>query len=289
MVKTSLMSTLEGISKSFSGRLSVSANNLTTGEQLGMREAEVFPSISTIKLGIMAEMFYRIEAGDLALADKVTIKESDLRGGTGVFREFKTPVEVTLEDVCMMMIVVSDNTCTWLLNDILGKQNINDRMRSLGLQEYSLNSDLGPDMFEEFKQPGKGIEAYSECSARDFTRLISLIANGELVSPAASDRMLDMMGRCQHIEWLGRYLPLSPYSEELGVSPKVKLHNKLGAGLGARCDAGLITTPSTRYVITVMTADSTDPSRLLCSHEGSRTIGRVSEAVFNDWAEYLIS
>ena len=283
MTASTLVTKIEEIAREFSGRLSVSAHNLTTGDRLDYREAEVFPALSTIKLGIMAELFYRVEDGQLSLSDKVVVKASDLRGGTGVFREFDTPFEVTVKDVCMMMIVVSDNTCTWLLGDMLGIASVNERMRSQGLKEYSLNSDLGPNMFEEFRQGGKGVEAYSECSARDFTKLVSLIASGQLVSESASAQMLDMMGRCQHVEWLGRYLPLNPYAAELAIAPEARLYYKLGAGLDARCDAGLITTPNASYAITVMTADSDDPSRIICSHEGSRTIGRVSAQVFEAW------
>ena len=276
-----LRSEVEAIAGGFSGRVSVSANNLTTGERLDIREAEAFPALSAIKLGIMAELFFQVAAGGLALTDKVTVSQSDLRGGTGVFREFDTPFEITVKDVCMMMIVVSDNTCTRLLSDMLGKDRINGRMRSLGMNEYSLNSDLGPDTFDEMQ--GKDIDAYSECSARDFTNLVTRIAKGELVSESASAQMLDIMGRCQHIEWLGRYLPLNQFPAEAGVTPTIKLYNKLGAYLHGRCDTGLIATPDVRYVITVMTADSSDPSLLLSPHEGSRMIGRISRAVFDAW------
>ena len=276
-----LRSEVEAIAASFSGRVSVSANNLTTGERLDIREAEVFPALSAIKLGIMAELFFQVAEGGLALTDKVVVRHSDLRGGTGVFREFDTPFEITVKDVCMMMIVVSDNTCTWLLSDMLGKDRINGRMRSLDMNEYSLNSDLGPDTFDEMQ--GKDIDAYSECSARDFTNLVTRIAKGELVSESASEQMLDIMGRCQHIEWLGRYLPLNQFPAEAGITPSIKLYNKLGAYLHGRCDTGLIATSDARYVITVMTADSSDPSLLLSPHEGSRMIGRISRAIFDAW------
>lgn len=281
VVTADLRSEVGKIAAEFTGRVSVSANNLTTGERLDIRESEVFPALSAIKLGIMAELFYRVDAGDIALTDKVTIKKSDLRLGTGVVREFETPFEITVKDVCMMMIVVSDNTCTWLLSDMAGKDNINARMRSLGLHEYSLNSDLGADTFDEMA--GKDIDAYSVCSSRDFTNLVTRIATGELVSESASAQMLDIMGRCQHIEWLGRYLPLNQFPTEMGVTPTYKLHNKLGAYLHGRCDTGLITGPDARYVITVMTADTTDPTLMLCEHEGSRMIGRISKAIFDAW------
>ena len=281
MAGAALRDAVDQVIGEFSGRVSVSANNLTTGERLDIREAEVFPSLSAIKLGIMAELFFRIDAGDLSLSDKVTVNRSDLRGGTGVFREFDTPFEITVKDVCTMMVVVSDNTCTWLLSDMLGIDRINGRMRLLGLSEYSLNSDLGPETFDRLA--GKDIGAYSECSARDFTSLVTRFATGDLVSESASAQILDIMGRCHHIEWLGRYLPLDQFPAEAGVTPTVRLYNKLGAYLHGRCDTGLITTPDTRYVITVMTADSKDPSLLLCPHEGSRTIGRISKAVFDAW------
>ena len=277
-----LESRVQAIAEGFSGRVSVCARNLTTGDRLCIRGAEVFPALSAIKLGIMAELFFQADAGEVALTDRITVGRTDLRGGTGILRELDTPFEITVKDACMMMIVVSDNTCTWLLSDRLGKDRINGRMKSLGMNEYSLNSDLGPDTFEEMR--GRDIDAYSECSARDFTSLVTRIAEGELVSAEASEQMLDIMGRCQHIEWLGRYLPINQFPAEAGVEPEVRMYNKLGAYLHGRCDTGLITTPDVRYVITVMTADSTDPSLMLGPHEGSRTIGRVSEAVFDAWA-----
>jgi beta-lactamase class A len=281
---TSLRSQVEEIVSEFSGRVSVSASNLVSGERLDINDSEVFPALSAIKLGIMAELFFQIEEeGKIALTDEVTVNQSDLRLGTGVFREFETPFEITVKDVCMMMVVVSDNTCTWLLSDLVGKDRINARMRTLGMNEYSLNSDLGADTFDELA--GKDIDAYSECSSRDFTSLVTSIAQGTLVSVAASAQMLDIMGRCQHIEWLGRYLPLNQFPAEAGIEPTYKLYNKLGAYLHGRCDTGLITGPNLRYVITVMTADSKDPTAMLCEHEGSRTIGRISKAVFDAWSD----
>ncbi|MBR62324.1 MAG: hypothetical protein CL904_06735 [Dehalococcoidia bacterium] len=278
---TDLRSKVLGIIDDFSGTASVSANNLTTGEVLSINEKKVLPALSAIKIGIMAELFFQIHEGEYNLLDRVKIDASDLRGGTGVFREMETPFEVTLKDICMMMIVVSDNTCTWKLSSMLGIDSINKRMRSLGLNEYSLNHDLGPTAFDDMQ--GKDVNAYSECSARDFTNLVTLMAKGELVSKESSDAMLDIMGRCQHIEWLGRYLPLDQFPAESGVEPKVKMYNKLGAYLHARCDTGLIKSENSDYVITVFASYSKDKSLLLCPHEGSRLIGEISKAVYDFW------
>jgi beta-lactamase class A len=277
----SLQSSVSDIIEGFSGIASVSANNLTTGDVLSINETKILPALSAIKIGIMAELFFQIQEGKFKLTDRVTVQSSDIRGGTGVFRELQTPFEVTIKDLCMMMIVVSDNTCTWMLCTRLGKDAINQRMRSLGMNEFSLNHDLGPNTFQDMQ--GKDVDAYSECSARDFTKLVTLMANGELVSKQASNEMLDIMGRCQHIEWLGRYLPLDQFPSESGVTPKVKLYNKVGAYLHARCDTGLIKSEKSNYVITVFASYSKDESLLLCPHEGSELIGKVSKVVYDAW------
>ena len=146
-----LRSNVLGLFNEFSGTASVCANNLTTGDVLCINEKQVLPALSAIKIGIMAELFFQIEEGKYNLLDRVKINGLDLRGGTGVFREMETPFEVTLKDICMMMIVVSDNTCTWKLSSMLGIDNINERMRSLDMNEYSLNHDLGPTAFDDMQ------------------------------------------------------------------------------------------------------------------------------------------
>lgn len=70
---------------------------------------------------------------------------------------------------------------------------------------------------------------------------------------------------------------------ESGSNPRAALSNKLGAYLHGRCDVGLVDTAEACYVVTVMTADSTDPSMILSVHEGAEVIGRISEAIYDAW------
>ena len=112
-----------------------------------------------------------------------------------------------------------------------------------------------------------------------------MIADGKLFSQRACAQMLDIMSRGQHIEYLGCYLPVDPFAADSGSQPKARLANKLGAYLHGRCDVGLIESPWSRYVLTVMTADSTDPSRILSIHEGAEVIVRISEAIYHSWGK----
>ena len=281
--RTALNARVEDLIAGFSGRVGVSANNLTTGDQLQINEAELFPAHSTIKLAIMAELFRREHAGELSLSERVQIRSEDLLGGTGIVRELDTPLTLTLKDVCMLMIVVSDNSCTAVLARKLGKVPINECMRSLGLNEIELRADLGSDIFDTIGP--ENLDAFAASSSRDPTALMTMIGRGELFSQRSCDQMLDIMGRCQHIEYLGRYLPVDPFAAETGSKPEATLANKLGAYLHGRCDVGLIQSPGSRYVVTVMTAYSTDSSMILSVHEGTELIGRISEAIYHSWGK----
>ena len=276
-----LRARVQRIIRRFSGRAGVAARNLTTGETLYINEAEVFPSLSSIKVAIMAELFFRIDQGNLSLTDRLTVKDADIRGGTGVLRELDMPLELTVRDVCMLMMIVSDNSCTWMMSNRLGRDRINARMRSLGLDEIELRSNLSATTFDEME--GHDIDAYSASSARDFTALVTMMAQGELVSAEASEQMLDIMGRCQHIDYLGRYLPINQFPAESKMVSPVTMHNKIGAYLHGRCDTALIETPTVRYTATVMTAYSTDPSLTLSTHEGVEAVGRISRVIYDAW------
>ena len=120
-----LKARIDELISGFSGRVGVSANNLTTGDQLQINEAELFPALSSIKVAIMVELFRRVHSGDMRLETPVRVYGDDLRGGTGVLRELDTPLTLTLKDVCMLMIIVSDNSCTHVLIEKLGRDRIN--------------------------------------------------------------------------------------------------------------------------------------------------------------------
>ena len=278
---SALRARVEDLIAGFSGRVGVSADNLTTGDRLQINETELFPALSTVKLAIMAELFRRVHGGELSLDEQVQVRGEDLRGGTGIVRELDTPLTLTLKDVCMLMIVVSDNTCTAMLARKLGKVPINECMRSLGLSQIELRADIGADIFDTFGP--ENLEAFAASSPGDLTSLTTMIARGELFSQGSCDQMLDIMGRCQHIEYLGRYLPVDPFAAESGSRPEARLANKLGAYLHGRCDVGLIESPKSRYVLTVMTADSADASMILPVHEGAEVIGLISKAIYNAW------
>ena len=60
------------IINTFSGRVGVSALNLTTGEEFNIKELIVFPALSSIKLAILVELFYQEKEGMVFFDEKIT-------------------------------------------------------------------------------------------------------------------------------------------------------------------------------------------------------------------------
>ncbi|SVA61226.1 uncharacterized protein METZ01_LOCUS114080 [marine metagenome] len=273
---------VRNIIRAFSGRVGVSARNLTTSEKFNINEQTVFPALSSIKLAILIELFYQEKEGKLQLDEKITITRSDQRGGTGILRDLTPPIHLSLRDLAVLMITVSDNTSTWLVSSKVGRSNVNDRMRLLGLKAMDLRSDLGPAIFERMDHTD--IDAYAVSSPADMTDLIGLIAEGKVVSRRACTQMIEILRMCQSVDFLGRYLPINQFATETKIEPEAKLANKIGSMMHGRTDVGLVETESVRYVITVMTDRSLDNSLIMSVHEGTEVIGRISKAVYDAWA-----
>ncbi|MBM3944584.1 MAG: serine hydrolase, partial [SAR202 cluster bacterium] len=208
-------------------------------------------------------------------------KKSDHRGGTGPLQFLSAPLEMTLRDVLIFTIKESDNTASCLEVQRVGRDNINKRMRSLGLNEVDLRSDLSATMFEDIRK--MDISSVAVASPANLMELVSGMARGTLVSKKASAEMLDILHRCNEPEFMGRYLPVDQLPEDTGATVEAKLSNKTGSFMDGRTDVGLVETEHVKFVLAVMTADSKDPGFLLFQHEGARMIGWIARVIYDAW------
>src|SRR5690349_1524582 len=149
------------------------------------------PTASVIKVGIMAELYRQVEAGDVDLSRRLTVTKEDSYGGTGVLKEFEPGVEPTILDLCRMMIIVSDNVATGMLVRLLGKDRINRSFADWGLTHTELvwNIKLGED-----------IRRYAVSTPRELGRLMEMIATDGFLSPESTAAMRYHLSRQQHLE-----------------------------------------------------------------------------------------
>src|SRR5690242_5446911 len=81
-----LQANIERITRSVNAKWGIYLKCVETGEEIAINADETMDTMSVIKIPLMTEVFRQIEAGKFALTDRVTLKDSEKRPGTGVIR-----------------------------------------------------------------------------------------------------------------------------------------------------------------------------------------------------------
>ncbi len=172
---------------SLAGRIALYCRDTVTGEELRFHADEPVVAASVIKLTVMAEAFRRREAGEMDFGEEVTVRPEDKKPSCGALTYLHDGLRVTVRDLVELMIILSDNTATNLLIDRLGTERINAFMRELGLSE---RTQCRRKLFMP-ELAAKGIA--NHVTAGDIGLLLERILRGDVVSPAASAEMLQML------------------------------------------------------------------------------------------------
>lgn len=186
----------------------------------------------------------------MTLTDEVKVD------GSGVLKELHAGLELTLLDLAVLMIVVSDNTATNMLIDRLGTESVNQRMRSLGM----LNTVFSRRMYD-WEQAKLGKE--NLCTPHDMMLLLRNMADGRISSKSTSMEMLEIMARQQYRNKIPLLLPQG-----------TRVAGKSGGIPGVSHDVAIIFTSSKPYVLCVMTREIED------ERATNRAIGEVSRLLF---------
>jgi beta-lactamase class A len=257
----------------FAGEAAFLARNLTTGAEIGHRPDAVMPTASTIKLLVLAELYRQVEASDIRLDDPVTMTPEDRHGGSGILKDLSPALVATVHDHATLMIALSDNTSTAVLVRLLGLERMLASARAWGMTNTT--ATFSGTMRE-----------YATSTPRDIVRLLALIAEDRIISPAACAAMRDILVTQQYHDQIARYLPFNPYDRTGYDHPgPVIVRSKSGfAGkMGVRVDAGIVELPGNlRYALCLMTEGSRD-HLYRPEQDGAILNGRISRLVFDAW------
>jgi beta-lactamase class A len=131
--------TLDEIARDVPGVMGISVVDLMTGETFGVNDTLVFPQGSSIKVAILIELYSQAEQGTLRLQDAVPVTAEIRTGGSGILQHFTDGTStLSLRDLAVLMIVLSDNTATNVLIDRVGMENVNATMTELGFPQTRL-------------------------------------------------------------------------------------------------------------------------------------------------------
>jgi beta-lactamase class A len=202
------------------------------------RPDELFPAASVIKIPLVMALYADAAEGRISLDERVPI--GTVVGGTGILGDLHDVSDVSLRDLAMLTIALSDNTATNRLIDRMGIARIDERMAEWGCAQ----TKLARGMFDWDAQR-RGLE--NVATASETTALLERLVCGELVDRATSDAVIAVLERCQDDGMLRRYLG------------KGRVANKTGTLAATRNDAAIFFGVSRTVVVAAFMREVGDP------------------------------
>ena len=246
--------------------MGVAVKDLTSGEELFVRGDESFRQASSIKIHILTELYRQAAAGRVEIDRPVPLTREARAGGSGLLKHMgRNSVSMSLRDYAILMIVLSDNTATNLLIDILGMDAVNASMAAQGTPTIKLQRRM---MDRAAVESGRDNVA----TPRDKMRSLELLYRGEVVDRKTSDAILAIL----KIPRFGRPAFREPLPANLPVAHK-------GGSLsdGVRCDSGIIYLADRPYILCVMTEGPAGESA------GESIITDVARVVYRHFSQLL--
>src|SRR5213592_5021594 len=207
--------------------------DLATGATADRAGAVPVPSASTRKISIMMAALAAVHAGKLSLDQKVTIEARHQDNDSGTFQHLTPGFWITLRDALVMMIIVSDNTCTGMVVDLVGLETVQRYCESIGMtgtiHRFGIPPRLGRD---------HSLDQVTTTTPNDQGLLLELILKGTSdagvavrlhCTPELCRLALDILSWQKLKTRLPSLLPLG-----------TKVAHKTGTGSRGHMDAGII-------------------------------------------------
>lgn len=276
------------------------AKHLPSGREIALRADEPVNTLSIIKIPIMILAYRDAEAGRLDLDERYRVRPEDMRRGSGLIQTFAPGVELTYRDIITQMIITSDNTATDIMIETVGMDRVNELLAELGYAETRLqfrtgdlfrrvweladpaNASLtdrevfergfptGPEMADKyFAFEGDANEWLGRTTAREMSRILEQIENGEVASREHCDEMLGILRQQFYDSRLPRHIKFRvAVGHKTGDWPPI-----------AGNDAGIIYGEGGPIVVSVFATQNQGDF-----YELEDTEGRIAELLLDAWS-----
>ena len=232
--------------------------DLTDQRAFYLNADAIYPTASTIKIAVLAELYRQHERGSGAkLGDLYTVNAKDGVGTEGILQSMSAGVSrITNRDLALLMVSLSDNSATNVLIDRVGMDNVNSWLSQLGLERTRLRRHM-----LDVKAAQEGRENTS--TPRELVTMLRAIHEGRVFGKATTEEFFRMLST-QKSSYIPRHLPAD-----------LMIANKPGNLDAVRNDAGIIFVPGRPFAIAVMTTFATD------GVAAEESIGRIAQAAWS--------
>ncbi len=257
-LQSKLQRELERAATEFDGVMGIAVKDLIGGNAFTVNGEMVFPQASSIKIPVLIELYRQAQAGSVRLEERVEVKKSLAAGGSGVLQRFGDGTSsLSLRDLAVLMIVLSDNTATNILIDRVGMEKVNGMLAHYGLRGTRLQRRM---LDTEAQQAGR--ENLS--TPLEMAGLLGLLHEGKVLNAENTAAVLEILS----------YPKNTPLRR--GLPGNVRLANKPGGLAGVSCDSGIVLLEGRPYAISVMTTFGPVGD----APSGEAAIGEVSRRVY---------
>jgi len=237
-----LQKKLEEMVKGFHGEVGIYVHDLKKNRVAYINDDTVFTTASMIKIPILIGLADKLHKGELNYHQELVYKDSLHVAGVDILGSFKNDEKIELGKVMMLMLTMSDNTASlWLQSLAGGGSRINEILDSMGIVNTRVNSKtLG-------REAARSKYGWGQTTPKEMVTLMEKIANGEVISKAASEKMLRLLGR----NWWDENAISS-------VPPDVFVASKHGSLDQNRNEVLYVRGAKSRYVFCICTKNNKD-------------------------------
>ena len=249
---------IRGIVKQTDAVVGVAVLDLTDQRAFYLNADAVYPTASTIKIAVLAELYRQHERGAGAkLGDLYTVNAKDGVGTEGVLQSMSAGVSrITNHDLALLMVSLSDNSATNVLIDRVGMDNVNSWLAQMGLERTRLRRHM-----LDVKAAQEGRE--NTGTPRELVTLLRAIQEGRVFGKTTTDDFLKMLSTLKS-SYIPRLLPAD-----------LMIANKPGSLDAVRNDAGIVFVPGRPFAIAVMTTFARDEI------DAEQSIARITRAAWS--------
>jgi beta-lactamase class A len=289
--RLSLKEKIIEVTHGLAGTIGITVKHLQTGEEILIEGDTLFPTASVFKLPLLVELYRQVEEGRISLDQRLVMNEKEKVPGSGILRELSPGLEMKVRDYVTLMMVLSDNTATDILLNLVGIENVDKNLRRLGFEKTKVVAGCGDMLFDlaglgdlkpeertlkvyakrrKFNPNSKalGVEDNDVTTPQEMMRLLEDIFRGKVLSRGSCDAILETMKKCQTgPNRIPKYLPRE----------KVEMARKTGSLSGIVNDIGIIylREKGEQYILCAFTKG------LLKSSEGEEAIAKASKIVYD--------
>jgi beta-lactamase class A len=226
---------LQTIIASSSSLTGLMAIDLTSGESIGINEGITFTQASAIKIPILMEVYKQAYEKKFALTDLKPLLPSNTVAGSGILNVMVDPVNLSIRNLCVLMIGLSDNSATNTLIELVGMKNVTNTMNSLGFSNTRLQRRM-------IDQPASLRNEENISTPAEAVGILKLLFEGKFIDKSTSEEILSILQKN----------PIENSNLAVGLPENVKLAFKPGGMGGVSTEWAIVYLSNRPYALAIM-------------------------------------